>query len=246
MIPILEADNGDQLSLFYFAVGGIERQREADAQRGIYSPTVVVTGDGEYAPFSLRLRGIVKGNGQAGMFAAKDEVQAMLRRSPLWLLLGERRIRVGRTLDETEGFEDRIHDDTRRMEYTLQALRPFWEAHTRQEVTSALIEGSTDVALTIGGTAVCYPEIEITGTGVTQVVMSSGGRAFTWSGSALGASSLVVDCMNGRVTVGGINRIAEVQDASAFLELEPGSRSITFELTGGSGNATIRFRNAFY
>ena len=152
----------------------------------------------------------------------KDRVYGIINRAPQWLVQDDRQLRIGEVISNSVIYEDKYSYDKATHRFTLALLYPFWSSVNEESINNALAVGVNNFNFTNDGDRATFPIFEISGDGITDVVITEGNRNLTWSGALGIGQTLVIDCLNATVSIGISNEIVNVADGSQFIRFKEG------------------------
>lgn len=251
IVPVLD-DDMSPVALTLFTMSELNDVKSRTQYRPLYSPLTRSYGDNEPQPSSIVFTGIVEGNNITKMNERKDRYMAAAARGEQWLKFYEdgspysRALRVGRLLNKKTEWVDQRTMRVIQLTLELELTAPFWQSLLPTVEVEELIEGVTNISLTNAGSRTTFPELVITGSAVTEIIVTLDGRSLHYVGEEpLGAGMLLIDSMRGITRLGSFPANPLIQDGSLFPSLAAGTRNLQIELIGGPGEATISYRDAW-
>lgn len=251
VIPVLH-DEITPVPLTLFMLGQLQDVKSRTQYRPIYSPLTRSYGDNQPQPTVIQFTGIVHGNSFAEMMDKRDTYLAAGARGEQWLQFWEggmpyaRQLRVGRLLNKSSNWIEQKSMRVIELSMELELIAPFWQSQAPNVLVEELVEGANVLQLTNAGSRTTFPEITVTGSDVTEVIISSNDRSLHYaSDTPLGGMPLLVDCLRGITRFGSVPANPDIQDGSLFPNLPAGSHDFSIELVGGSGTVTIVHRDAW-
>ena len=225
------------------------------------SPSGVTVARGAYGGRPLVLRGIAKGLGTSTALgddfylAARTLLDyADLVAAPGLLTVVEPDVSLqayvrladrvrGRRVGALQWYE---------FEVPLLAIDPYRYASTATSDTGLLLSGSATTvtdSTTNAGTAASRPTITIDGPATNpKVLNTTDGAKYVQANLVLGAGdTLIIDLAAKTATVASVSVLDDMDPASQWWVLRPGSNSLTYSRTAGASNSTaqIDFRAAY-
>jgi hypothetical protein len=138
-------------------------------------------------------------------------------------------------------------------EFTLRMLDPFWETITASsDITAAPGSGTTNVVLNNTGSLVVPPIITFTATTPEpsiQAFMVATDEGVEIKDDVFGTpgfDTLILDCVEGTLLLGELDRRNKITPGTGFFNLPLGSNTLRFILSVGLDEIKVEWRRRYY